>query len=388
MKNTFSIVRLFALLVGAIAASWSTARAEEPAKSAKTLPFLIGGFSDGIYASRLNLADGSMEKPSRLAEVYHPSFFCLHPKLDIVYSVTETMQKDAEHPATITAFKLDRQKMTLTKLNAQPVSGDIPCYVSTDADGKFALIANYTSGSVAVYPIADSGELKPASDVVQHKKGTGPNASRQDGPHAHSILMDPSGRWVVAADLGLDQVLVYELDRAQGKLKPAPTPFFTLPPGSGPRHVTFHPNGKLAFVINELASTLTSAKWDSDKGVFTTVQTASTVMGTVPEGNTTAEVLVHPNGKFVYGSNRGHDSIAIFSVDEKSAAIQLLGNCSTGGKTPRNFRIDPTGGYLLAENQSTHTIRALKIDSATGLLSDSGQSIEQQAPACIKFIGR
>jgi 6-phosphogluconolactonase len=161
-----------------------------------------------------------------------------------------------------------------------------------------------------------------------------------------------------------------------------------LPPGSGPRHVTFHPNGKLAFVINELASTLTSASWDSTKGVFKEIQTASTVDGPVPEGNTTAEVLVHPNGKFVYGSNRGHDSIAMFSVDEQTGAIKLLGNCSTGGKTPRNFRIDPTGTFLLAENQSTHTIRTLKIDAKTGLLSDSGQSVEQQAPACIKFIER
>jgi 6-phosphogluconolactonase len=388
MKFKLHLLRLFTLWVGAFALAGGSLYAQETKSSAKSLPFLIGGFADGIYASSLNTATGELAKPRRLAEVHSPSFFCLHPKLDIVYSVTETMQKDGSHPAAVTAFKLDRQKMTLTKLNAQGVAGDIPCYVSTDAEGKFAFIANYTSGSVAVYPIAETGELKPASDNVQHKKDSGPNASRQDGPHAHSILVDPSGRWVVAADLGLDQVLVYELDRANGKLKPAPTPFFTLPPGSGPRHVTFHPNGKLAFVINELASTLTSATWDSAKGVFTEVQTASTVDGPVPDGNTTAEVLVHPNGKFVYGSNRGHDSIAMFSIDEKSGAIKLLGNCSTGGKTPRNFRIDPTGSFLLAENQSTHTIRSLKIDAKTGLLTDSGHSVEQQAPACIKFIER
>ncbi len=388
MKSTLILLRLFTLIISTITLACGSSIAQETKSPAKSLPFLIGGFADGIYASNLNLATGELAKPRRLAEVHTPSFFCLHPKLDIVYSVTETMQKDAAHPAALTAFKLDPQKMTLTRLNSQLVAGDIPCYVSTDAEGKFAFIANYTSGSVAVYPISDSGELKPASDSVQHKKGSGPNASRQDAPHAHSILMDPSGRWVVAADLGLDQVLVYELDRSSGKLKPAPTPFFTLPPGSGPRHVTFHPNGKLAFVINELASTLTSATWDWAKGIFKEIQTASTVDGPVPEGNTTAEVLVHPNGKFVYGSNRGHDSIAMFSIDEQTGAIKLLGNCSTGGKTPRNFRIDPTGTFLLAENQSTHTIRTLKIDAKTGLLSDSGQSVEQQAPACIKFIER
>lgn len=378
-------LRSCTLLATFVLAMVSNAIGNEPLKVTQR-PFLIGGFADGIYVSVLNLDSGEMTTPKLAAKVYKPAFMCMHPRLPVVYCVTETMQKDAEHPATITSFSYDADAMSLTKINSQSVEGDIPCYVSTTLDGKFALVANYTSGSVAVYPIADNGELKSASDLVVHEGKAGPSKDRQEKAHAHSILPDPSGKWIVAADLGLDQVRIYQLDTSSGKLKPAPTPSFDLPPGSGPRHISFHPDENLAFIINELASTLTSARWDPAKGTMSLIETQKTIPDSFEGHNTTAEVLIHPLGGHIFSSNRGHDSITTFELNLSNGRIRHTGNYPTGGKTPRNFRIDPTGQFMLVENQDSDTIHSMLIGQTSGKLLPTGHVIKQPMPACIKFI--
>jgi 6-phosphogluconolactonase len=271
----------------------------------------------------------------------------------------------------------------LTELGGQPAGGDGPCFVSTDRAGKFVFVANYGSGSVSAFALDDEGKLTKSTANVQHV-GSSVNASRQEGPHAHCIMTDPSDEFVCAVDLGMDQVVIYDLDRTTGGLKNTGKPFKATP-GFGPRHLAFHPDGKHAFVIHEIGSQLSACTWDATTGLMTEVHHLSTLPADFSGSSSTAEVLVHPTGKFVYGSNRGHDSIAVFSFDAASGKLTAAGHTSTNGKTPRNFRIDPTGSYLLAQNQDSHSIYAYKIDPNTGGLTQVGSPIEVGSPCCIKF---
>jgi len=356
--------------------------------SCQSQSFLIGGFGEGISASAL-ASDGSMLAPKLLVEQVRPAFFTFHPKLDIVYCVTESMRNDAKAPSAITAYRFGRpadtnQMPTLTLLNSLKLDSDIPCHVSIDADGEFLVMSNYTSGSVVVCPVAADGSIKAASDNVQHK-GTGAYAGKE--PRAHCSAWDPSNRYVFVADLGLDRVLVYEMDRAKGKLRPAKNPEMVLPAGSGPRHIAIHPNKKWVYVINETALTMTAAFWDASAGLLKELQTTTTLPAdTKRDGFSTAEVLVHPSGRFVYGSNRGHDTIASFLVDETTGKLSPIGHTSTNGKTPRNFRIAPDGAFLLAENQQSDSVVSFTIDLESGKLKSTGFSIQAMAPACIKFV--
>jgi 6-phosphogluconolactonase len=255
--------------------------------------------------------------------------------------------------------------------------------VSTDHAGKFAFVANYGSGSISAYSLGPAGELLARVSHVQHT-GKGVHPARQEGPHAHCILVDPSDNYVCAVDLGLDQILIYALDRRTGALTNTGRPFKATP-GFGPRHLAFHPNGKHAFVIHELASKLSSCRWDSGSGTLTELQHLSTLPNDFTDPSITAEVLVHPNGKFVYGSNRGHDSVAVFRFEESSGLLTLVGHTSSLGKTPRNFRIDPSGAFLLVENQDSDSIYSFKIDSQNGTLEQVGEPIQVGMPCCIKF---
>jgi 6-phosphogluconolactonase len=275
----------------------------------------------------------------------------------------------------------------LKPLNSQPSGGPGPCHVTVDKEGKNLLVANYSGGSVAVLPIADDGSLKEPSCVIQHK-GTGPNKSRQEGPHAHSINLDPAGRFAFAADLGLDKLLIYRFDAAKGTLTPSDPPFASVAPGAGPRHLAFHPNGRFAYVINEMGMTVTAFAYDAERGALKELQTVPTLPAgreTTP-ADSTAEVAVHPSGKFLFGSNRGHNSIAIFSVDAETGKLTPAGHESTQGKTPRNFGIDPTGAFLLAANQDTSNVVVFRIDLKTGLLSPTGSSVQVPLPVCVKFV--
>jgi 6-phosphogluconolactonase len=384
--------------VGQGAAS-TESRAKESRSAAQT--FWIGGYGPGIYASRLN-PDGSMVEPKLVAKQTRASFFVLHPKLDVLYAVAESAindpgnkeagNKDLGRAASLVAYAFDRaayergELADLKLINVERVQGNGPCHVTLDSQGRFAVVANYGSGSVSLFPIRADGGLYEESSTLQHQ-GSGPNQARQEKPHAHCSMVDPTDRWVLVSDLGADKVFVYQLDSQSKRLVPGSNPSFDLAPGSGPRHLSFHPNGKNVYVINELNMTSTSAAWDAQVGKLTEIQTVRTVGESSLQGSwSTAEVLVHPSGRFVYGSNRGHDTIALFAVGPKDGAAVRVENFSTLGKTPRNFRIDSTGVYLLAENQDSDTIHSFRIDSATGFLKPTGHSISAQKPACIKFM--
>lgn len=381
--SMFSTIRPFILVLGGTAVASIASSNRVDAQS-----FFIGGYGDGIYSSFLS-PDGKMTEPKLAVKLAKPSFFAFHPKLEVLYAVTETMRNDPTAPAAVTAYRVGRASdalytPTLTLMNSQPIDGDIPCHVSIDATGKFAVMANYTSGSVVVCPLAEDGSLKPASDNVQHK-GVGEYASKS--PRGHSSVWDPTNRYLFVADLGLDKVFVYELNRETGKLAPAKHSAMTLATGSGPRHISIHPNGKWVYVINETSLTLTTASWDANEGKLVELQTVSTLpAGVTGKGFSTAEVLVHPSGRFVYGSNRGHDTIAGFKVDDKTGTLTLIGHTSPGGKTPRNFRISQNGELLLAENQQSDSIFSFRINKETGELKPTGFSIKAPEPACIKFL--
>jgi 6-phosphogluconolactonase len=407
--RTFVIAAFAMLWVGAIdsvssvavgqGAASTESRSKESSSAAQT--FWIGGYGPGIYASRLN-PDGSMVEPKLVAKQTRASFFVLHPKLDVLYAVAESANndpgikdagiKDPGRAASLVAYAFDRaayergELADLKLINVERVQGDGPCHVTLDSQGRFAVVANYGSGSVSLFPIRADGGLYEESSTLQHQ-GSGPNQARQEKPHAHCSMVDPTDRWVLVSDLGADKVFVYQLDSQSKRLVPSPNPSLDLAPGSGPRHLSFHPNGKNVYVINELNMTLTSAAWDAQVGKLTEIQTVRTVGESSLQGSwSTAEVLVHPSGRFVYGSNRGHDTIALFAVGPKDGAAVRVENFSTLGKTPRNFRIDSTGVYLLAENQDSDTIHSFRIDSATGFLKPTGHSISAQKPACIKFM--
>lgn len=351
-----------------------------------TTPFYIGtytsGSSNGIHRSELNLADGTLRPPELVAEVANPMFLAIHPALDVLYSSSEVRQDGKRENARVIAYKIGSNG-GLQELNSQPAGGDGPCFVSTDHAGKFAFVANYGSGSISAYSLGPAGELLARVSHVQHT-GKGVHPARQEGPHAHCILVDPSDNYVCAVDLGLDQIQIYALDRRTGALTNTGRPFKATP-GFGPRHLAFHPNGKHAFVIHELASKLSSCRWDSGSGTLTELQHLSTLPNDFTDPSITAEVLVHPNGKFVYGSNRGHDSVAVFRFEESSGLLTLVGHTSSLGKTPRNFRIDPSGAFLLVENQDSDSIYSFKIDSQNGTLEQVGEPIQVGMPCCIKF---
>jgi 6-phosphogluconolactonase len=350
-----------------------------------------GPKSQGIYVSRFDAASGTLSAPSLAAETLNPTFLAVHPSLSTLYSAERPVLYAANETGrgaqggTIAAFALDRQTGQLTLLNSQSSRGSGPCHVSVDSWGRCVLAANYGSGSVAALPVRGDGSLGEAVGFVQHA-GSSVNPGRQGGPHAHFIQPDPANRFALVCDLGLDQVLVYRLDAARATLEPNDPPFAALKRGAGPRHLAFHPKGRCAYVINELDSTLTAFSYDARRGTLREFQTVSAL----PEGwtnrNSTAEVEVHPSGRYLYGSNRGHDSIAVFALDQKTGRMRLLQHQSTLGKAPRNFAIDPTGQWLLAANQDTDNVVVFRIDPASGGLTPTGQSVQVGAPVCLKFV--
>lgn len=399
MNRSFCVgvaLTFFALASLHVAAAGGQEKKQAPSKRAvqKAAPAPTGlrvyigtytdGASQGIYMSRLDLATGELSPPELAAKAKNPSFLALGPRLDYLYAVSEVDDIDGKKTGGVSAFAIDGRTGKLRALNQQPSGGVGPCHLAVDKTGKAVLVANYGGGSVASLPIGRDGRLGAPISTIRHE-GKSVDPARQERPHAHSINLDAGNRFAFAADLGLDQVLVYRFDAASGKLSPHDPAFAPVAPGAGPRHFAFHPGGKYAYVINELQSTITAFSYDAEHGKLTEVQS----IGTLPEGHRepsfTAEVVVHPSGKFVYGSNRGHDSIAIFQVDESTGKLTAAGHRPTGGKTPRNFAIDPTGKYLLAENQASNSVHVFRIDGETGALTPTGQSIEAPSPVCIKM---
>lgn len=341
------------------------------------------GESKGIYRSELDLATGKLAPIELAAETTNPSFLAIHPNHKFLYAVSEIADFEGKKVGAVASFAIQPDG-NLTLNNRQPSGGAGPCHLVVDATGKAVLVANYGGGSVASLPIAEDGSLKPAVSVIQHT-GSSVNAARQQAPHAHSINLDRANRFAFAADLGLDQILIYKFDPATGKLTPNEPAFAPVAPGSGPRHFAFAPSGKAAFVINELANTITSFKYDATMGMLTPRQVVSTLPKDYTETSYTAEVVVHPSGKFVYGSNRGHDSIAVFVID-KDGELSLVDISKIEGKTPRNFNVDPSGQYLLAEGQASNTVHVFRIDATTGRLQLVGEPLKVPSPVCAKFL--
>jgi 6-phosphogluconolactonase len=376
-----------ALLLSAVALA-APARAEDPPARGGKMRVYIGTYtgakSKGIYVLELDLATGALSAPVLAAQTANPSFLAIHPSRRFLYAVGELDNFKGKKGGAVTAFAIDAKTGKLTQLNQQSSGGAGPCHLVVDAKGKNVLVANYGGGSVAVLPIDADGKVREASSFIQHK-GSSVDKGRQEGPHGHSINLDAANRFAVAADLGLDKVLVYKFDADKGTLTPNTPPSASVAPGSGPRHFAFQPNGRHAYVINEMKSTVTAFDYDAEKGVLKPIQTLSTLPRPV-KGNSTAEVQVHPSGKFVYGSNRGHNSIAIFTVDSKTGQLTAAGHQATGGKTPRNFGIDPTGKWLLAANQDSDTITVFRIDAKTGKLEPTEHKAEVGKPVCVKMI--
>jgi 6-phosphogluconolactonase len=382
MSWSFSYLVRFGLLAGLVAMVFAaTVRAE----SIWVYIGTGGAPAKGIYRCELDLSTGKLSQPELAVETANPGFLAIHPNKKFLYA-TGVMTKDGKNVGALSAFAIDPKTGNLTLLNQQSSGGAGPCHVVVDKEGKNVLGANYGGGSACIIPIGADGKLGDGSSVVQHK-GSSVNKQRQEGPHAHSVNLDPAGKYAFVADLGLDKVMIYKLDPAKGTLTANDPPAFDTAPGAGPRHFAFHPSGKWAYVINELNSTLTAMSYDADKGVLKEVNTLTTLPKETP-GNSTAEVVVHPSGKFVYGSNRGHNSIAVFTVDETTGKIAAAGHQAEGINTPRNFNIDPSGQYLVVGNQGSDSIVVFKIDQKTGQLTPTGSKVEVGKPICIKFLAK
>jgi 6-phosphogluconolactonase len=344
-----------------------------------------GSKSKGIYAYRYDAGTHQISSLGLVAETTNPSFVAPSPDGHFLYAVNELGNYKGPNSGGVSAFSIDRKTGKLTFLNEVASRGADPCYIVVDKSGKYVLVANYTGGSVAVFPILADGKLGEATAFVQHT-GKGPNAERQEGPHAHSIDLSPDQRFAMVDDLGLDELLVYKFDGAKGTLTPNDPPFAKLDAGAGPRHFALRPDGKFAYVVAEIGHTVTVFSNDAANGKLQTLQTITTLPKDFKGRNDDAEIQMHPSGKFLYASNRGDDSIAIYAIDESKGMLTAVGIVPTGGKEPRSFEIDPTGTLLFAENQKSDSIVIFKIDQKTGQLTPDVRLLDVPSPVCLKFV--
>jgi 6-phosphogluconolactonase len=338
-----------------------------------------GPQSKGIYAAKFDAGTGKLEEPILAGELNRPSFLAIHPNRKYLYAVSETGN------STVSAFEIDPKTGTLTLLNTVPAKGSSACHLVVDQTGKSLVVANYGNGSVSVFRVGADGRLSESTAQVQHS-GSGPDKSRQRGPHAHAVVLSPDNRFVFVPDLGMDQILTYRLDPAQATITAHDPASVTVPPGSGPRHFAFHPNGKFAYSVNEMKSSVTAFSYDKAKGALTSLQTIANLPDDFSGTDNSAEIGVDSAGKFLYASNRGHDSITIYRIDGSKGTLTTVDRVSTQGKTPRGFKIDPTGGYLIAGNQDSGSVVVFKRDAATGKLTPTGQTVSVGSPVCIDFL--
>jgi 6-phosphogluconolactonase len=385
-------IPLFAFVLAALAASFLLtlyARgAERPPAKSKYLVY-VGTYtqkqSKGIYAYRFDAAADRLTSLGLAAESVNPSFLAVDPSRRFLYAVNEISQYQGRSSGGVSAFAIAPGTGKLTFLNEVPSGGAGPCHLAVDKTGRYVLVANYDGGSLAVFPILKDGRLGEASAFVQHS-GASVNPQRQEGPHAHSIYLSSDNRFAISADLGLDEVFIYRFDAKKGTLAPNNPAFAIVSSGAGPRHFAFHPSGKFGYVIDELQSTITPFSYNPASGALDVLQPVSTLPQGFKGENAAAEVEVHPSGKFLYASNRGLDSIAVFAINARKGTLTPLGQVPTLGKTPRNFAIDPTGAYLFVANQDSDNIVQFRIDPSAGLLTPSGQVLEVPSPVCVTFM--
>jgi 6-phosphogluconolactonase len=365
----------------AVAAVLAAASAGPAAAADKYWVFFgtyTGGKSKGIYRSEFDPKTGALSQPELAAEMTSPSFVAIHPTNKFLYAVGEGGGKDG---GPVVAFALDAKTGGLTKLNELLSGGAGPCHVSVDPAGQFAIVANYGGGSCAAFKLDPDGKLAARTSFIQHK-GSSVNKARQEAPHTHCGFFDRTGNYAFFADLGLDLVFVYGLDRPIGVLRTYHA--FKMPNGSGPRHIALAPSNDVAYICGELDSTVNVVKFDLAKGVSESVQSLSTLPESV-KGNSTAECILHPSGKYVYVSNRGHNSIAVFKVGE-GGKLTAAGHTTGDIKTPRNFNIDPGGQWMLIASQDADKVGVFEIDLATGLAKETRTMVEVGKPVCVKFV--
>ncbi len=353
---------------------------EAEADPATPMRVYIGTYAQGIYLLEFDPADGSLESRGRAGDVEAPSFLAEHPSKPLLYSVGEMDQPEG----TVRAWRIDGSTGMLTLINEQSSRGIAPCHIAVAPSEQHVAVANYVTGNALLLPIREDGGLDEPSDIVQHD-GSGPNAARQEGPHAHSVTFDPEGERLLVADLGIDQIRIYQYDAGEGTLAPHDQPYVDLPPGAGPRHVAIHPTGEWVYVVNELDSTVTTFAREPEAGTLQRQTTVPTLPEDFDGDSTTAEIRVHPSGKFLYASNRGHDSITVYSLETDPSAPVLVDHTSTEGQVPRNFNLDPTGAYLLAANQGSDTVVVFRINPDTGRLTPTGATADVPRPVCVHF---
>jgi 6-phosphogluconolactonase len=371
-----------------LAALLFTSFGQAAANSKNKFLVYVGTYTDknsrGIYAYRFDASTGELTPLGLAGASTNPSFLAVSRDRKFLYAVDEVPNYHGPNSGAIRAFAVNRATGKLTLLNEVASRGADPCYLSLDKKGKYVLTANYTGGNVASFPILRDGRLRNSPWLVQHS-GIGFNPERQEGPHAHSINVSPDNHFAIATDLGLDQIITYRFKEKTGSLSPTDQRILKVDAGAGPRHFTFHPNGKFAYVVNELQSTVLALRYDHS-GSLHVLQKISMLPPDFKDRNDAAEVQVHPSGKFLYASNRGHDSIAVFSIDKEKGTLTRLEVVSTRGKEPRHFGIDPTGAYLLAANQNSDNIVVFRIDEKTGRLTPTGQVLETPTPVYVKFV--
>ncbi|RNI29812.1 lactonase family protein [Rufibacter immobilis] len=357
-------------------------------KSNREMMVYVGTYAksdaESIFGYRLNEETGELTKVLGVKGVENPSFLALDKDRRHLYAVNETAQFQGQKGGGVSAFSIDQRTGNLTLLNQQPTLGGAPCYISLDQSEKVALVANYSGGNVAAFRIEADGKLSTATDSDQHE-GSGPR-KEQKTAHAHCIVPDPKNDFALAVDLGIDQIIGYKLDKANGKLERQAQPAFTAKPGAGPRHLTFHPNQRFAYVISELNSTLTALIYNAATGTFTELETVSTLPAGFTGESFCADVHVSKDGRFVYGSNRGHNSIVVFSIDQTSGKLTLVQHENVQGNWPRNFGFSPSGKTLLVANQRSNNITTFKVDTQTGKLTYTGKSVELPSPVFVQVV--
>jgi 6-phosphogluconolactonase len=341
------------------------------------------GASEGIYFYRLDLSDGSLKRTGAIA-IRDPSYLTLEPRGRFLYAVNEVEDFGGAKSGAVSAFAVEPKTGILRLLNQTASKGGAPCYVTTTESGRFVLVANYSGGNVAVLPVRADGSLGEAVDTEQGA-GAGPNRERQEAPHAHCVLLDRANRFAYSCDLGTDKVMVYRFDARDGSLSPNAPPSFSAKPGAGPRHLAFHPGGRFVYVLNELDSTVSALAHDAARGTLRHLQTVSALPAGFNGANTGADIHLTPDGRFLYSSNRGHDSIAGFAVNARTGRLRPVGHTPSGGRSPRNFVIDPSGRFLLAANQKSDNIVTFRLNPRTGALRPTGKTASVPSPVCLKL---
>ena len=341
------------------------------------------GKSDGIYLYGMDPDTGALNRINSFKSV-NPSFLITDRQRMRLYAVNEVGEYAGKPGGGVSAFEIDRSTLNLRLLNEQATNGADPCHLTMDRRAKTLLVANYTGGSLTALPLRSDGTLGMATEVKQHEGSS--IKEQQKGPHAHCIILDPAERYALAADLGIDKVMIYRFDPMTGKLTSGKQPSAELKQGAGPRHLTLHPNGKYLYVINELDSTMTAFKYNGSNGTLTQIETVSTLPSDFSGVSYCADVHVSPSGKFLYGSNRGHNSIAVFEIEQRTGKLKALEHVSTEGNWPRNFVIDPSGRFLLVANQRSDNVVTFAIDPQTGRLKPTGQVAEIPVPVCLNFL--